>query len=82
MLAQTGAKVLMIDCDLRRPRLHAQFELSNTKGLTTWLSGEKNLDVDSEVREGPNLKGRLVRCLRILRSCSVLRRCGTAGHSE
>ena len=44
MLAQTGAEVLMIDCDLRRPRLHAQFGLGNTKGLTTWLSGEKNLE--------------------------------------
>ena len=44
MLAQTGAEVLMIDCDLRRPRLHAQFGLPNTKGLTTWLSGEKDLD--------------------------------------
>jgi len=44
MLAQTGADVLIIDCDLRRPRLHAQFELSNVKGLTTWLSGEKDLD--------------------------------------
>jgi len=43
MLAQTGAEVLMIDCDLRRPRLHAQFGLSNAKGLTTWLSGEKDL---------------------------------------
>lgn len=44
MLAQTGADVLIIDCDLRRPRLHAQFELQNTKGLTTWLSGEKDLN--------------------------------------
>jgi len=44
MLAQTGADVLIIDCDLRRPRLHAQFELPNVKGLTTWLSGEKDLD--------------------------------------
>ena len=44
MLAQTGAEVLIIDCDLRRPRLHAQFELPNAKGLTTWLSGEKDLD--------------------------------------
>ena len=43
MLAQTGAEVLIIDCDLRRPRLHAQFELPNVKGLTTWLSGEKDL---------------------------------------
>ena len=57
MLAQTGAEVLMIDCDLRRPRLHAQFELSNTKGLTTWLSGEKNLDVLIQKRDkAPNLK--------------------------
>ncbi|HSB28173.1 MAG TPA: polysaccharide biosynthesis tyrosine autokinase, partial [Pyrinomonadaceae bacterium] len=44
MLAQTGADVLIIDCDLRRPRLHAQFEVSNARGLTTWLSGEKDLD--------------------------------------
>jgi len=44
MLAQTGAEVLIIDCDLRRPRLHAHFEVSNTVGLTNWLSGEKNID--------------------------------------
>ncbi len=44
MLAQTGAEVLIIDCDLRRPRLHAQFELPNARGLTTWLSGEKDLE--------------------------------------
>jgi polysaccharide biosynthesis transport protein len=57
MLAQTGAKVLMVDCDLRRPRLHAQFGLSNTKGLTTWLSGEKNLDgLIQTCEKEPNLK--------------------------
>lgn len=44
MLAQTGAEVLIIDCDLRRPRLHAHFEVSNSAGLTNWLSGEKNVD--------------------------------------
>jgi capsular exopolysaccharide synthesis family protein len=44
MLAQTGAEVLIIDCDLRRPRLHTQFEVTNSKGLTTWLSGERDLD--------------------------------------
>lgn len=44
MLAQTGAEVLIIDCDLRRPRLHAHFEVSNAVGLTNWLSGEKNVD--------------------------------------
>jgi capsular exopolysaccharide synthesis family protein len=57
MLAQTGAQVLMIDCDLRRPRLHAQFGLSNAKGLTTWLSGEKNLDgLIQTCEKEPNLK--------------------------
>ena len=57
MLAQTGAEVLMIDCDLRRPRLHAQFGLPNAKGLTTWLSGEKNLDsLIQTCEKEPNLK--------------------------
>ena len=57
MLAQTGAQVLMIDCDLRRPRLHAQFGLPNTKGLTTWLSGEKNIDgLVQQCDKEPNLK--------------------------
>ncbi|MEP6913862.1 MAG: polysaccharide biosynthesis tyrosine autokinase, partial [bacterium] len=44
MLAQTGAEVLIIDCDLRRPRLHSHFEIPNSVGLTNWLSGEKNID--------------------------------------
>jgi capsular exopolysaccharide synthesis family protein len=57
MLAQTGAEVLIIDCDLRRPRLHTQFEVPNAKGLTTWLSGEKDLDNLLQVcPKTPNLK--------------------------
>jgi polysaccharide biosynthesis transport protein len=57
MLAQTGAEVLIIDCDLRRPRLHAQFEVANSRGLTTWLSGEKDLDNLLQVfPKTPNLK--------------------------
>ena len=57
MLAQTGAEVLIIDCDLRRPRLHTQFEVTNSKGLTTWLSGERDLDNLLQVyAKTPNLK--------------------------
>jgi len=57
MLAQTGAEVLIIDCDLRRPRLHAQFEVANSKGLTTWLSGERDLDnLLQTCPKTPNLK--------------------------
>ncbi len=37
-LAQTGAKVLIIDADMRRPRLHTVFNVPNTEGLSTVLS--------------------------------------------
>lgn len=57
MLAQTGAQVLIIDCDLRRPRLHANFNLSNTRGLTNFLSGECPIDdVLQSYERVPNLK--------------------------
>jgi capsular exopolysaccharide synthesis family protein len=39
-LAQTGASVLVIDADMRRPRLHSIFELPNTRGLSTVLSND------------------------------------------
>jgi len=44
MLAQTGAEVLIVDCDLRRPRLHAHFEVANNRGLTNWLSGDTDVE--------------------------------------
>ena len=57
MLAQTGAEVLIIDCDLRRPRLHANFNLSNTRGLTNFLSCECPIDYFLQNHaEVPNLK--------------------------
>ena len=57
MLAQTGAEVLIIDCDLRRPRLHANFNLANTRGLTNYLSGEIPIDELLQTPEKiPNLK--------------------------
>ncbi|MGH9752205.1 MAG: GumC family protein [Blastocatellia bacterium] len=39
-LAQTKAKVLLIDADLRRPRLRAYFGLSSHLGLSSYLSRE------------------------------------------
>jgi len=39
-LAQTGAKVLIVDADMRRPRLHTVFDISNGEGLSTLLSSE------------------------------------------
>ncbi len=37
VLAQTGAKVLLIDADLRRPRQHIIFKIPNDRGITSYL---------------------------------------------
>ncbi len=39
ILAQGGKKVLVIDCDLRRPRMHSIFTVRNESGLSSYLSG-------------------------------------------
>jgi len=39
-LAQTGARVLIIDADMRRPRVHSVFGLHNKAGLSSVLSSE------------------------------------------
>ena len=41
-LAQTGASVVVIDADMRRPRLHSIFDLDNRRGLSTILSSDMN----------------------------------------
>ncbi len=41
--AQAGRRVLLVDADLRRPRLHDIFGLSNTSGLTTAMMDETAL---------------------------------------
>jgi capsular exopolysaccharide synthesis family protein len=38
-LAQTNKSVLVIDCDMRKPRLHKLLKLPNQVGLSTFLSG-------------------------------------------
>ena len=43
-LAQADVDVVIVDCDLRRPRLHSYFDLENTQGLTNYLSGERNTE--------------------------------------
>jgi len=42
-LAQADADVVIIDCDLRRPRVHSYFGMENAHGLTNYLSGERDL---------------------------------------
>ena len=43
-LAQTGVRVLMVDADMRRPRVHSIFGMANDEGLSTALSSEPSED--------------------------------------
>ena len=43
-LAQFGASVLIIDCDLRNPTAHKVFQLENGRGLSTYLSSDVAVD--------------------------------------
>ncbi len=40
VFAQAGRKVLLVDADLRKPRVHAMFDLANAHGLTTILRSD------------------------------------------
>jgi polysaccharide biosynthesis transport protein len=56
-LAQADADVVIVDCDLRRPRLHSYFDLENSQGLTNYLSGERNTEhLIKSCRDLPRLK--------------------------
>jgi capsular exopolysaccharide synthesis family protein len=43
-MAEAGDRVVLVDCDLRRPALHRRFGLSNAKGLTSVVVGDASLD--------------------------------------
>ncbi|MDP4179691.1 MAG: polysaccharide biosynthesis tyrosine autokinase [Bacillota bacterium] len=42
-LAQSGKKVLVIDADLRKPKVHSYFGLKNNEGLTNILANDKEI---------------------------------------
>jgi capsular exopolysaccharide synthesis family protein len=53
-MAQTGQRVLLVDCDLRRPRIHRVFGHSSEAGISTALLDGK-LDEVIHATEVPNL---------------------------
>jgi capsular exopolysaccharide synthesis family protein len=59
-LAQSGASVLLVDIDLRRPRLHSEFALTNNEGLSDLLLG------------GPEIQPMFHKPLRELANLTVL----------
>ncbi len=40
-LAQAGKKVLVVDADLRRPRIHRRLDIDNDRGLVHFLTGSR-----------------------------------------
>jgi succinoglycan biosynthesis transport protein ExoP len=54
-MAQAGHKVLLIDCDLRRPRLHRVFHKTNDRGVTSTLLDRSTLDATVVETEVPGL---------------------------
>jgi len=55
ILAQSGGPVLIMDADLRRPRIHTIFGIDNNTGLSTYLAGESDLRLVA-VENFPNLR--------------------------
>jgi len=43
-LAESGLQVLLMDCDLRKPRIAAMFGVEGSVGLTAVLSGERDVE--------------------------------------
>ena len=43
-MAQIGAKVLLVDCDLRNPSIYRQFKGSNQKGLSRVITGFESFE--------------------------------------
>ena len=50
VLAQVDKKVLILDCDLRKPTVHKIFDLKNTLGLVNVLAGERRIE---EIMQAP-----------------------------
>ncbi len=51
VMAQAKSRVLMIDCDLRKPVLHKYFELDNRSGLTNLLVQDLKLEAATYATE-------------------------------
>lgn len=54
-MAQSGSRVLLVDTDLRRPRLHRAFGVSAERGMSTLILGESNIDDVVKATQVPNL---------------------------
>jgi succinoglycan biosynthesis transport protein ExoP len=54
-MAEAGGRVLLIDTDMRRPRLHRSFAVPNQVGVSTLILGNSKLDDAIKHTDVPNL---------------------------
>jgi succinoglycan biosynthesis transport protein ExoP len=54
-VAQSGKRVLLIDTDLRRPRIHRAFNVSGARGVTSVIVGDEKLESVVAQTDVPNL---------------------------
>jgi succinoglycan biosynthesis transport protein ExoP len=54
-MAQSENKVIMLDCDMRRPKVHKVFGISRDQGMSNILVGNKDMDGILIHTEIPNL---------------------------
>jgi capsular exopolysaccharide synthesis family protein len=57
-LAQLGASVVLVDCDLRKPAVHEVFGVPRNIGLSTYLA--RNMEIDEVTQTLPTQNLRLI----------------------
>ena len=77
VMAQAGNRVLLVDCDLRKPKLHKMFGLDRSQGLSNLLVS-RTLESDAFIQQTPSpswWSSPAGQSLQILRNCSVQSAC-------
>lgn len=54
-MATAGKRVIILDCDLRKPTMHKKFSISNSQGLTNILVQDKKITEIMIAADVPNL---------------------------
>jgi capsular exopolysaccharide synthesis family protein len=55
VMAQSGQRTLLVDTDMRRPRLHKTLRCSNERGVSELIVGDGDIDAAIKSTEVPNL---------------------------
>ena len=56
VFASSGKKTILVGLDLRKPKMHTDFDVDNSKGIVNYLIGENTLDEITLDVGIPNLK--------------------------